>query len=263
MQIQLDTPRPVINPIQFPEHVVIMAHRREGVSRGNVQVAVVTSFERGDVEQVAVNPTRQFWLSDDGRASGAPADILEYVIPFFEIQDSLGRTGSTFGFRIVAFSAYRSPGNVTSYQERSIDFWVTTPLNGGGILRLSGPMGMGEIDISNPTFNPSAPPPPIGPQGEAFLDGLRLHDDVLLTAYRRVHGPSNTSAADAAERRRQQRLASIARGENPIEFITHQGTSQVTPTEQSEPSPAPARRTRHERIDEVPSGTGTNSEGNT
>jgi hypothetical protein len=142
--------------------------------------------------------------------------VHEYVAPFTDLHDSLGRRGATIGFNFVARSSFRVAG--ANYGIRTLDIIMIFPVIGGGIIRIQA--GGQEWDIANPTFDPNAPVPGMSTRydgsgfgneyvsGPAGIDNRRVPDDVMINAYQRSHrgfvGNNNE-----IERRRSERLANF------------------------------------------------------
>ena len=212
MLLSIDNPRLVINAQEFPAHVVIMALRFEEAS-GEVVVNYLDGSRR--VSQT-IQPTRQLNILDG-------MVLHEFVLPFWELHDRLGRRGATGGFHFVANSSFRA--QAANYGVRTLDFTMQFPVIGGGILRFS--IGGQEWDLANPTFNPNAEMIPINrsygagrgdeyQSGPAGISNQRVPDDVLINAYRRVHqGMTNRTQATEIERRRQERIANFDLREGP------------------------------------------------
>lgn len=230
MLIRLDNPNLVINAQEFPQHVVLMTHRRVGVSEGGVSIQYLSDFANNVVERRDLEYTRAF----SALTLDHTPDFFEYVLPFWELHDTHGRRGSTFGFTIEAHSAYCANRGAGIYAERDTRFTMHFPVTGGGIIRFAS--GVFVWDLSNPTFNPRAPIPAInasygagagdeyvsGPPG---IDNQRVPDAVIINAYRRVHMQS--PAADAAAARRAARLANPA-----IQLIPETTTPQSREADQ-------------------------------
>lgn len=206
MLLRLDNPRLVINAQEFPEHVVIMALRFEEAP-GEVTVNYLDGSRK--VSQT-IQPTRRLNILDG-------MVLHEFVLPFWELHDRLGRRAATGGFHFVANSSFRA--QAANYGVRTLDFTMQFSVIGGGIIRFT--VGGQEWDLSNPTFNPRAEMVPINQSygagrgdeyesGPAGISNQRVPDDILINAYQRTHrGMTNPTQAAAVERRRQERLANF------------------------------------------------------
>lgn len=169
--------------------------------------------------------------------------VNEHVVPFHQpgLIDSSGRRGAGSGFNFIARSSFRVAA--ASYGTRTLDLTMIFPINGGGIIRVSA--GGQEWDIANPTFDPRAEPPSINqsygmntgveenPYTPHGIEGRRLPDAVLISAYQRTHqGFAGVSqeARDGIEQRRQARLASFDLTEVGEDAETQrQGAAILTP----------------------------------
>lgn len=208
MLYQASTLRPMINMREFPEHVVIYTMRRDTVSTGIVDITYQGDFEAGVTENVPLEHTREILIT--GSSSEFTFLAYEYVIPLWNLVDSHGRRGTTGGFNVRVRSAFRQGG--TDYRERDLSFWLTFPIDGGGIIRFAG----SPMDIANPTLNPRAPLPVEGPSDEELR--AEMHDDGQWTrpsienlriAYNRVHQLATPRQVSAAEARRASRIANF------------------------------------------------------
>lgn len=211
MLIQLTSPRPVLNVVEHPQHIVLHTIRRTGVSKGGVLLNMNTNVEHGTRGTIVVEPYEVFPIE------GEPGfEALEYYLPFDQIygtnrtlyseqsaMESWSKTPKTkgtqgtpdtvlallgaSGISVIAHSAYRMES--TSYAERVFNFQLFFPVTGGGIVRVVG----SDMDISNPTFEPKAP---IGTKNYANLS--------LRQTFNRIHQimPSDV------EQRRQARIRS-------------------------------------------------------
>jgi len=207
MLIRLDNSRLVINAQEFPQNVVLMCLQYQE-AKGEVNV---TYFDGGRGQQSQyIEPTRRLTILPDQMF------VHEFVMPFKDLHDALGRRGATAGFHFVADSAFRQG---IEYGVRTLDFTMIFPVIGGGTIRFS--IGGQEWELANPTFNPLADIPEInqnygnegaendyvsGPPG---IDNRRVPDAVVINAYRRTHAGYAGSRADDIERRRQQRVANF------------------------------------------------------
>lgn len=199
MLIRLDNPRLVINAQEFPDHVILMILRL-GEASGDVVGSYVDTGGSNQRVQRNITPSRSLSVFED-------MEVREFVLPFWELHDGLGRRAATGGFHFTATSAFRAPGGV--YGTRIIEFTMIFPVIGGGIIRIN--IGGQEWDLANPTFNPNAPIPEInrnygagagneyesGPPG---INNQRVPDDVLLNAYRRTHNGSKAPPKTRFER---------------------------------------------------------------
>ncbi len=120
---------------------------------------------------------KQKLLVTDNDAPPPPPERLTGV--------QLAIVGST-GYHVICRSAFRTEG--ATYEERTFNFTIHCPVNGGGMIRIAGC----PVDIANPTFDPHAPMPE-----------SRHKDLVLLEAFNRTHKPRT----DAIEERKRQRIA--------------------------------------------------------
>jgi len=228
MLLRLDNPRLVINAQEFPEHVVIMALRYDDAP-GEVTVSYldVNSHARGNRATHPVQPTRRLDIMDG-------MVLHEFVLPFRDLHDPLGRRGATGGFQFTANSAFR---HQTSYGVRTLDFTMQFPVIGGGLIRFS--IGGQEWELANPTFHPLAALPEINSsygqgRGDEYISGppgienKRVPDDVLVNAYRRTHaGYTRPGRAQEIERRRQERIANFDLQEAPPGPETEEGLIQT------------------------------------
>jgi hypothetical protein len=244
MLIRLDNPRLVINAQEFPQHVVLMALRYDEAP-GEVNVTYFDTGSASGQRSQRIEPTRSLDIANG-------MSVHEFVLPFTELHDRLGRRGATQGFQFTANSAFR---HQSSYGVRTLEFTMQFPVIGGGIIRFS--IGGQEWELANPTFYPLAEAPPINRsygsegQGDEYISGppgienKRVPDDVLVNAYRRTHaGYTRPGRAEDIERRRQQRVANFDLREGVVEEepqaprqysgpgttreITHEDIQQVT-----------------------------------
>jgi hypothetical protein len=209
MLIQTSSPRPILNVLEHPQHIVIHTLRRIGISTGEVLMNMSINPETGLRLTAPVEPYDVFPIEGENGF-----EAVEYYLPFSEVF-GVGRRvyseeGSVAlapvskpksglrdtqlavlcgsGFSVIAKSAYRVMGS--RYEERLFDFTLLFPITGGGILRASSSL----VDISNPTFDPKAPMPQ--KSGYPNLD--------LLRAFNRTH----KVMASSIEQRRAARIAS-------------------------------------------------------
>lgn len=274
MLLRLDNPRLVINAQEFPQHVVLMALRFEDAP-GEVTVNYLDGSRR--VSQT-IQPTRRLDILDG-------MVLHEFVMPFWELHDRLGRRAATGGFHFVANSSFRA--QAANYGVRTLDFTMQFPVIGGGVLRFS--IGGQEWDLANPTFNPNAEMIPINrsygagrgdeyESGPAGISNQRVPDEVLINAYQRTHrGMTNRSQATEIERRRQERLANFDLREGPPpeeppqfqapadDSILTGGTYREPPTRIPAPPGVviltPAEQRRQERLAQVQASEARQAEG--
>jgi hypothetical protein len=232
MLFRLDNPRLVMNAQEFPANMVLYCLAYADCS-GDVVVNYIDSTTSRRVTQ-PIRPTRSLSIFDG-------VTVNEYVLPFDQLADNLGRRGATSGFTVIGRSSYRLAG--ADYQTRTLEFTMIFPVIGGGIIRLRA--GEQEWDISNPTFNPRALVPEVnnnygagrgdeyvsGPSG---IDNQRIPDDVLINAYQRTHRGFIGSHGSEIEQRRQQRLDN---------FDLNEAVPQSPPIERP-PMATPARQGR-------------------
>jgi hypothetical protein len=204
MLFRLDNPRLVINAQEFPQNVVVYCLAYESCP-GDLVVNYLDGGRRA-TEEIPI--TREF-LIFRGMV------VHEFVLPFQRLHDPLGRRGATAGFNVVARSSFRVAA--ASYGERTFEFTMFFPINGGGCIRFL--IGGQEWEISNPAFDPQAPVPEVNPSYSTELGGaesasgppgisnLRIPASVIINAYQRTH--RGTSDSEAVERRRQERIANF------------------------------------------------------
>lgn len=237
MLFRLDNPRMVMNAQEFPENMVLYC-----LAYADCVGDVVVNFidpQNGRRVTQPITPTRSLSIFEE-------VTVHEYVLPFHELADSLGRRGSTSGFTVIGRSSYRVSG--AEYQVRTLEFTMVFPVIGGGIIRLRA--GDQEWDIANPTFNPRAAIPEInhsygagrgdeymsGPSG---IDNQRVPDEILINAYQRTHRGFIGARGNEIEQRRQQRIANFdlneavpqpppAQIENPISPARQPRTNVLT-----------------------------------
>jgi hypothetical protein len=156
-----------------------------------------------------IQPTRALSIFDG-------VTVNEYVLPFDQLIDPIGRRGATSGFTIIGRSSYRVAG--ADYQVRTLEFTMVFPVIGGGIIRLRA--GEQEWDIANPTFNPRASIPGINASygegrgdeyvsGPTGIDNQRVPSSILVNADQRTHRGYIGAQGSEVERRRQERLANF------------------------------------------------------
>lgn len=210
MLIQTSSPRPILNVLEHPQHIVIHTLRRIGISTGEVLMNMSINPETGTRLTAPVEPYDVYPIAgEDG------FEAVEYYLPFSEVFGAGRRVydegrGSVAlapvtkpksglrdtqlavlcgsGFSVIARSAYRVEGS--RYEERLFNFTLLFPITGGGILRASSSL----VDISNPTFDPKAPMPQ--KRGYQNLG--------LLAAFNRTHKIMSSSI----EQRKAARIAS-------------------------------------------------------
>lgn len=228
MLLRLDNPRLVINAQEFPSHVILMTLEYASAS-GGVTVEYVDSQigsgSRNERSRVTTNSIAA--RSVGGRVTHPiePTRTLpvlqgmqlhEYVLPFWDLHDNLGRRAATGGFHFRVSSAFRAQG--AGYEERILDFVMQFPVIGGGVMRFV--LGGQEWDIANPTFDPRARMPEINQsygagRGDEYMSGppgienKRVPDNVLINAYQRTHRGHVGPSANAIEQRRRDRLANF------------------------------------------------------
>lgn len=250
MLIRLDNPRLVINAQEFPQHVILMAVRY-GEAQGDV---TVNFLDGGRRHSEIIHPTRALDVLEG-------MTVHEFVLPFWDLHDGLGRRGATGGFHVVGTSAFRAQGG--TYGVRTLDFTMQFPVIGGGILRIN--VGGQEWDLANPTFDPRAPLPAVNrnygagrgneyESGPAGINNQRVPDDVLINAYQRTHRGYVGRGAEI-ERRRQERLANFdlqeAREADPPSVLD--GAMRMDPDVQ-QPAPVivdPVEARRQERLAQI------------
>jgi len=190
MLLQASAPRPVMNPVDSPEHFRIQTLRRPGVSDGGVLFSFVSDLESGSPTNHTLAPVESYQIEgQDG------FEALDYWLPFDTMFKESGLSDlalaalSTSGYRVTVRSAFRS--DRTKYEERVISLLLLTPVTGGGVIRL----GDSFFDIANPTLNPRAPTP------------KRVRDETISIAFNRAHKVLTQGAQDAIEARRRARIA--------------------------------------------------------
>lgn len=250
MLFRLDNPRLVMNAQEFPENMVLYCLSYADCA-GDVVVNFVDPSNSRRVTQ-PIRPTRALRIFEG-------VTLHEYVLPFSELVDPIGRRGATSGFTIIGRSSYRVAG--ANYEIRTLEFTMIFPVTGGGIIRMRA--AEQEWDIANPTFNPRAELPAISTSygvgegneyvsGPTGIDNRRVPDDVIINAYQRTHRGYIGQAGSEVEQRRQARLANFDLNENipqappPIER-----PAQLTPARQGRTSVITGR-TRGEELGQSP-----------
>jgi hypothetical protein len=196
-----------MNAQEFPENMVLYCLAYADCA-GDVVVNYIDPLNSRRVTQ-PIQPTRILHIFEG-------FTVREYVLPFDQLIDNLGRRGSTSGFTVIGRSSYRVAE--ADYQTRTLEFTMIFPVNGGGIIRLRA--GEQEWDIANPTFNPRTPIPAISssynvstgneyPSGPPGIENRRVPDDVLINAYQRTHRGLIGSHGSEIEQLHQQRLANF------------------------------------------------------
>lgn len=234
MLFRLDNPRLVMNAQEFPENMVLYCLSYAECA-GDVVVNFTDPSNSRRVTQ-PIQPTRALSIFEG-------VIVNEYVLPFSELVDPIGRRGATSGFTIIGRSSYRVAG--ASYEVRTLEFTMVFPVIGGGIIRMRA--SEQEWDIANPTFNPHAPIPEISTSygvgegneyvsGPVGIDNQRVPDAILINAYQRTHRGFIGSRGTEVEQRRQARLANFDLSENiptpppierPIQTPAIQGRTSV------------------------------------
>jgi hypothetical protein len=224
MLFRLDNPRFIMNAQEFPANVVFYCLAYQECA-GDL---IVNYTDPGSSRRVTepITPTRSLPIFPG-------MNLHEYVVPFFNLHDNLGRRGATIGFNFVARSSFRVAG--ANYGIRTLDTTMIFPVIGGGIIRIQA--GGQEWDIANPTFDPHAEVPGMntsygtgsgtdyvsGPQG---IENRRVPDDIMINAYQRSHR-GYVGNADEIERRRAARLANFDLRE--VSAIEQQQEAQTPP----------------------------------
>lgn len=217
MLFRLDNPRLIMNAQEFPEHMVLycLAH---GDCAGDVVVNFVDTSTGRRVTQ-PIRPTRSLEIFER-------VIVHEYVLPFDQLADPIGRRGATSGFTVIGRSSYRVAGS--NYEIRTLEFTMVFPAIGGGIIRMR--VAEQEWDIANPTFNPRAAIPEISRSygvgiGDEYISGpvgienRRVPDEIIINAYQRTHRGFIGTRASEIEQRRQQRIENFDLQEVPAEPI--------------------------------------------
>lgn len=205
MLFRLDNPRFIMNAQEFPANVVFYCLAYQGCTGDLIVNYTDPSTSRRVTD--SITPTRSLQIFPG-------MTVHEYVAPFTDLHDSLGRRGATLGFNFVARSSFRVAG--ANYGIRTLDLIMIFPVIGGGIIRFQS--GGQEWEIANPTFDPNAPVPGMSTRydgfgrmdeyvsGPAGIDNHRVPDDVMINAYQRSHR-GYVGNTDEIERRRAARLA--------------------------------------------------------
>jgi hypothetical protein len=207
MLFRLDNPRFIMNAQEFPANVVFYCLAYQDCTGDLIVNYTDPSNSRRVTEPIT--PTRSLQIF--------PGMVVhEYVAPFTDLHDTLGRRGATIGFNFVARSSFRVAG--ANYGIRTLDIIMIFPVIGGGVIRIQS--GGQDWDIANPTFNPNAPIPEMSTRysgagrmdeyvsGPAGIDNRRVPDDVMINAYQRSHR-GYVGNTDEIERRRASRLANF------------------------------------------------------
>jgi hypothetical protein len=219
MLIQATSPRPIFNASENPAHIRIHTLRKPRVSKG--EVTLVLGEKRMEVEPVVAYPIQgeaefealeyflPFWkvfgpkpVYDENAIQrkiesnnfkrvtvGEKKDKLlvskddEGIEKLTGVQ--LALLGAA-GYAVIIKSAYRTEG--AAYDERTLNFTIHCPINGGGIIRVADC----PLDIANPTFDPHEP----------MVENKR-QDLVLLEAFNRTH----RLRTDDIEERKRKRIA--------------------------------------------------------
>lgn len=212
MLFRLDNPRLVMNAQEFPENMVLYCLAYADCA-GEVVVNYIIPQNSRRVTY-PIQPIRALSIFEG-------VTVNEYVLPFNQLTDPLGRHGSTSGFTVIGRSSYRVAG--ANYQVRTLEFTMIFPVIGGGIIRIRS--GEHEWDIANPTFNPRASVPGINQaygagQGDEYvsgpsgIDNQRVPSDILINAYQRTHRGYLGVQGSEMDLRRQERLANFDLNEN-------------------------------------------------
>lgn len=240
MLFRLDNPRLVMNAQEFPENMVLYCLAYADCA-GDVVVNFIDPQSSIRITH-PIQPTRALSIFDG-------VTVNEYVLPFDQLIDPLGRRGSTSGFTIIGRSSYRVAG--ADYQTRTLEFTMIFPVIGGGIIRIR--TGEQEWDIANPTFNPRASIPGISASygagagdeyvsGPSGIDNQRVPSSILINAYQRTHQGYIGAQGSEVERRRQERLTN---------FDLSEAIPQ-TPPPLTNPTMTPARQGRTNVITGIP-----------
>jgi hypothetical protein len=229
MLFRLDNPRLVMNAQEFPENMVLYCLAYADRS-GDVVVNFTDPSNSRRVTQ-PISPTRSLSIFDG-------VSVNEYVLPFYELVDPIGRHGATSGFTVIGRSFYRVAG--ASYETRTLEFTMIFPVIGGGIIRMR--VAEQEWEIANPTFNPHAAVPDISTSygvgegneyvsGPSGIENRRVPDHVIINAYQRTHRGFIGQHGSDIEQRRQSRLSNFDLNENipqpsPLERPIHTPATQ-------------------------------------
>lgn len=235
MLFRLDNPRLVMNAQEFPENMVLYCLAYAECA-GDVVVNFVDPSNSRRVTQ-PIQPTRSLRIFDG-------VTVNEYVLPFSQLVDPIGRRGATSGFTIIGRSSYRVAG--ASYDIRTLEFTMIFPVIGGGIIRMRA--AEQEWDIANPTFNPRAEIPAISTdygvgEGNEYVSGppseagnRRVPDAIIINAYQRTHRGFIGQHGSEVEQRRQQRLADFDLSENIPQAPPIERPTPLTPARQGRTS---------------------------
>lgn len=168
MLIQFDRPNLRIDPIRYPQHLVLITLSRNLTPSG--VTCEVDSFDQ------LLAPTRIHYLDGDQRILRATSDndlqVSEYAVSFESLYDPDTRRRQPFEFRLRVTSLYLEDRN---YHTRNVQLLVTFPLVGGvGTLTLNPTAGF-QYDIASSI---ELRPPNI----------VQLCESTeILTSYRRTH----------------------------------------------------------------------------
>lgn len=238
MLFRLDNPRLVMNAQEFPENMVLYCLAYADCA-GDVVVNFVDPSNSRRVTQ-PITPTRSLRIFDG-------VTVCEYVLPFNQLVDPIGRRGATSGFTVIAVigrSSYRVAG--ASYDIRTLEFTMIFPVIGGGVIRMRA--AEQEWDIANPTFNPKAGIPAISTDygvgaGNEYVSGppsaagnQRVPDDIIINAYQRTHRGFIGQHGSEIEQRRQQRIANFDLNENIPQAPPIERPASLTPAIQGRTS---------------------------
>jgi hypothetical protein len=235
MLFRLDNPRLVMNAQEFPENMVLYCLAYAECA-GDVVVNFVDPSNSRRVTQ-PIQPTRSLRIFDG-------VTVNEYVLPFSQLVDPIGRRGATSGFTVIGRSSYRVAG--ASYDVRTLEFTMIFPVIGGGIIRIRA--AEQEWDIANPTFNPRAGVPEISTEygvgdGNEYISGppseagnQRVPDRIIINAYQRTHRGFIGQHGSEVEQRRQQRLANFDLSENVPQAPPIERPTPLTPARQGRTS---------------------------
>ena len=224
MLFRLDNPRFIMNSQEFPANIVFYCLAYQDCTGDLIVNYTDPGSSRRVTEPIA--PTRSLPIF-------AGMTLHEYVVPFLDLHDQLGRRGATVGFNFVARSSFRVAG--ANYGTRTLDTTMIFPVIGGGIIRIQA--GGQEWDIANPTFDPNAQVPGMntsygtgtgadyisGPQG---IENRRVPDDIMINAYQRTHR-GYVGDTSEIERRRAERLANFDLRE--VSVLEQQQEAQTPP----------------------------------
>jgi len=230
MLFRLDNPRFIMNAQEFPANVVFYCLAYQDCTGDLIVNYTEPSTSRRVTD--SITPTRSLPIFPG-------MTVHEYVAPFTDLHDNLGRRGSTIGFNFVARSSFRAAG--ANYGVRTLDIIMIFPVIGGGIIRIQA--GGQDWDVANPTFDPHAPVPGLSTRydgsgrmdeyvsGPAGIDNRRVPDDVMINAYQRSHR-GYVGNTDEIERRRTARLANF-----DLQEVTEEQRIQEAQTPPQEAGP--------------------------